>query len=803
MLLIINLLWPYQAQAEETLYKFIRQPDQTLGYDVSSPVPFYQNATELVSIPETYSQPKNQFQSAWVATINNLNFAQPTSEAAFQENYLSILQTFQEWNMNAMIFQVRPLLDAWYPSEFNPWSEFLSGSQGTDPGYDPLKWMIDVTHEAGMEYHAWFNPYRVTNSKITSATILNKIGLTQEEVLNLTTVEQIEVLAAAGILSEDNYAVQYPEHVLQFDEKFFLNPGVPEVRDYVVRSIQEVVENYDIDAVHFDDYFYPYRLSDTNYFDANGEDMTTFGQYGAGYTDIEVWRRDNVTALVSSVKTMLDTHNATNKTAVQFGVSPFGIWEHKAVDDRGSNTPTSSSKSYSGSIFADTYEWIKAGLLDYVTPQIYWSFDQGAAPYGELVRWWDNVAQGTNTHVYVGHANYKHVNNGGWETAWLNPEEIPNQIKFNQKYSQIKGSTLFSYNDILLSDLSLLDPALQERHQAKNDAIQLLKTDYFNTPTLVPTKSWLSHQEVVAPLDFTQTTDQGQTTLAWKDTLENSTRFFVIYKGKGIAEEVTSNAQNIVTRLWKQTDRVDFSYIDRSVLEEGEHYYITAVDAAGVESAVTELTTPVVETKGMIKVIYQTDTQKILEELLLEGVVGESYVVTSKEFENYELIAQPQDSTGIFTEEEQTLTFTYRLLEQTTKTGRVKVISQTSTQEILAEVIFEGLVGETYEVIPQEFENYELVAQSQANVGVFTEEEQTILLTYDLVKTTIKEVPTTDDTMGTAIKNTTISTTTTQSTGKNLPNTGEIYSYLFILIGSILLLVLLFVELLMKSRRKN
>lgn len=723
-LLIINLFWSYQAQAEEILYKFIRQPDQTLGYDLSSPVPIYQNATELVSIPEIYSQPKNQFQSAWVATINNLNIAQPTSEAVFKENYLSILQTFKEWNMNAMIFQVRPLLDAWYPSTLNPWSEFLSGSQGVDPGYDPLQWMIDVTHEAGMEYHAWFNPYRVTNSKITSTTILNKIGLTQNEVLNLTIAEQIEVLASAGVLSADNYAVQHPENVLQFDEKFFLNPGIPEVQEYVVQSIQEVVENYDIDAVHFDDYFYPYRLSETNYFGANHEDETTFQQYGQGYTDIEVWRRENVTSLMSSVKTMLNAHNLSNRTAVQFGVSPFGIWEHKEVDARGSNTPLSSSKSYSGSIFADTYQWIKDGLLDYVTPQIYWSFDQGAAPYGELIRWWDNVAQGTNTHVYIGHANYKHVNNGGWETAWLNPEEIPNQIKFNQKYSQIRGSTLFSYNDILPSNLSLLDSSLHERHQAKNDAIQLLKTNYFNTPTLVPTKSWLSHQEVTAPIDCIKTTDQNQIKLSWKDTLENSTRFFIIYKGKGTSEEVTSNAQNIVTRLWKQTDLVDFSYVDSSVLGEDEHYYITAVDAAGVESAATELTTPIVETKGTVKVIYQTATQEILEEEILEGIVGESYTIALKEFENYKL-----------------------------------------------------------------------VAQSQVNTGIFTEEEQTIVFTYDLAQPIIEETSDSDDTTKEA--------TTIQSTEKTLPSTGEIYSYLFILIGSILLLILLFVELMMKSHCKH
>lgn len=669
----------------QTLFKFERGIDGRLGYNSEQPVPFYNGSSEIVTIPTEYKQPKSQFQSAWVATISNLNMAKPASESEFKENYLKTLGTFEEWNMNAMIFQVRPLLDAWYPSELNPWSEFLSGTQGKDPGYDPLAWMVDVTHQAGMEYHAWFNPYRVSNTKYSAQSVLDKTKLSKEQMLDLSIPEQIKAFSDAGILDSTNYAVKHPEHVLMFDEKFFLNPGIPEVQAYVIASMKEVVENYDIDAIHFDDYFYPYRLSETNYFGMNNEDEATFKTYGSGYTDIEEWRRDNITNLVSGIKSMLDTHNQEHQKAVQFGISPFGIWEHKAIDPRGSNTPLGSSKSYSNSIFADTYKWMKEGLIDYVTPQIYWSFDQAAAPYGELTRWWDNVAEGTNTQVYIGHANYKHVSNGGWDASWLNPEEIPNQMKFNQQYANIKGSTLFSYNDILPSNINSLDPTLKERHQAKNDAIDLLKSEYFNTPTLIPEKPWLSQQPIHAPLSLSQVSENSGTTLSWQDTRENSTRYFVLYKGTGPKNEIIEDPNNIVKRIWKDQEKTIFSYIDSQTArnESAEtKYVVTAIDAAGVESEPTQVE-DALETPGKsVTVIYQTkDQQSLSENVVLEGAIGEAFTTEEKEFEGYKLLERPTNSTGIFTDQPQTVTYVYESSTSTTTSESETINSSDSSQD--------------------------------------------------------------------------------------------------------------------------
>ncbi|MGX7149479.1 family 10 glycosylhydrolase [Enterococcus ureasiticus] len=689
---MIILLLPAHANAEsETLHKFVRKADNSLGYDSTISVPFYNGSSEMVTVPTEYKQPKSQFQSAWVATISNLNMAKPASETEFKENYLKTLKTFEEWNMNAMIFQVRPLLDAWYPSELNPWSEFLSGTQGKDPGYDPLAWMVDVTHQAGMEYHAWFNPYRVSNTKYSAQSVLDKTKLSKEQMLNLSIPEQIKAFSDAGILDSTNYAVKHPEHVLMFDEKFFLNPGIPEVQAYVIASMKEVVEKYDIDAIHFDDYFYPYRLSDTNYFGMNNEDEATFKTYGSGYTDIEEWRRDNITNLVSGIKTMLGTHNKEHQKAVQFGISPFGIWEHKAIDSRGSNTPLGSSKSYSNSIFADTYKWMKEGLIDYVTPQIYWSFDQAAAPYGELTRWWDNVAEGTNTHVYIGHANYKHVSNGGWDASWLNPEEVPNQMKFNQQYSNIKGSTLFSYNDILPSDINSLDPTLKERHQAKNDAIELLKSEYFNTPTLIPEKPWLSQQPINSPVSLSQVSEHSGTTLSWQDAQENSTRYFILYKGNGTKKEIIEDPNNIVKRIWKDQEKTTFSYTDSQTTRNKSaemKYVVTAIDAAGVESEATQVEDATPETQGKpVTVIYQTnDQQPLSENVILEGKIGEAYTTEEKEFDGFKLVARPANVTGSFTDQPQTVTYIYESSTSTTTSeSETNTSSSDSSQDSSSE----------------------------------------------------------------------------------------------------------------------
>ncbi|MCX7950405.1 MAG: family 10 glycosylhydrolase [Clostridiales bacterium] len=255
-------------------------------------VPLYKYGTQTpiqihgqdVYIPKDYQQLKRQFRTAWVSTITNLDFpSRPgLSEEEFKQEYLKILDEFEQLNFNAITVQVRPKLDAFYKSDLNPWSEYLTGVQGKDPGWDPLEWMIKVTHERNMEFHAWFNPYRVTNTYEPNKTV--------DEILST--------------LADNNWAKMHPQYVLKFDGKLLLNPGEPEVINYIKDSIVEVVQKYDVDAIHFDDYSYPYKVTSNGviyYFGDANEDLETFQKYGQDFTDIKEWRRNNVDTLIKEV----------------------------------------------------------------------------------------------------------------------------------------------------------------------------------------------------------------------------------------------------------------------------------------------------------------------------------------------------------------------------------------------------------------------------------------------------------------------------------------------------------------------
>jgi uncharacterized lipoprotein YddW (UPF0748 family) len=574
-----------------TLYKYVKLADGTYRYDFNIPVQYNRFSNEPVNISGEFVPNKYQFRASWVATIFSMNMPNTTSAVEFKKEYTKILNTHTDWNMNALIFQVSPLLDSFYPSKINPWSQYVTGTwdganitgkQGVDPGWDPLEWMLAETHKRGLEYHAWFNPYRVTASKHRFFTVPGK---TKEDLDAMDTGTLIRALNAAGILADTNFAVLHPEYVYRFDEKLYLDAGFPEVRQHVVDTIKEVIEKYDVDAIHFDDYFYPYP-SGGSLFGAAKEDRIAFEKYGLGkYPDtpegIDSWRRDNNTALIKAVKSAISAENLAKNRAIQFGVSPFGIWEHKENNPLGSNTPAGSSRTYSNAIFADTYKWVKEALLDYICPQIYWSFDQGAAPYGELTRWWANVVEGTPVHLYTGHSNYKHVNNGSSEAAWMNPEEIVHQLKFNQQFPQVKGSSFFSYTDLLPSSEAEL------KHKVANNESKLLKAHYQSFKTIVPPKPWLKKS---APLPVLNLVRQRDNEITWNDAVDNDSRYYVVYRvlssiDTGDMNKIIGDPFNIAARVWRNGQTHTFK---DNVKKTGQYTYIvTAVNAAHIESAPT------------------------------------------------------------------------------------------------------------------------------------------------------------------------------------------------------------------------
>ena len=344
-----------------------------------------------------------EFRGAWITSVYNLDWPSSKGLGIDQQKaeYIRMLDQLQSTGINAVIVQVKPAADALYPSKHAPWSEYLTGVQGKSPGYDPLEFMIQETHKRKMEFHAWFNPFRVT----TSTTKTDK-------------------------LAPNNPARLHPEWVLEYDNKLFLNPGIPEVREYVKNTVLEVVKNYDVDGIHFDDYFYPYPDSKKS----DIPDHKTYKAYEKAYKNKADWRRYNINAMIKDISSSIKN----TKSNVQFGISPFGVWRNASTDPKGSDTKAGVT-SYDTN-YADTRYWAYTGWIDYIVPQIYWNIGFAPACYEKTLKWWVRELEGKPADLYIGHALYKV---GVEEGPWKNPEEIPNQILMNRKYDTVKGSIYF------------------------------------------------------------------------------------------------------------------------------------------------------------------------------------------------------------------------------------------------------------------------------------------------------------------------------------------------------------------------
>ena len=348
--------------------------------------------------------PKREFRGVWIATVQNIDWPSKRglSSDVQKQEFLQILDDHQKTGINAVMLQVRPSADALYAKSQELWSMFLSGKQGVapSPSYDPLEFAVVEAHRRGMELHAWFNPYRATNDTIDSNTSINHISRTK------------------------------PEWFFTYGGKKYFNPGLPEVRAYIVGIIMGVVRNYDIDGVHFDDYFYPYPGKTPL------PDSVTYVQYGKNFSSIEDWRRNNVDVLI---KTLSDSiHDA--KRYVKFGISPFGIWRNKKDDPEGSETNGLSGYS---ALYADARKWLQGGWIDYINPQVYFPFNYAPAAYEKLVDWWSNNAYGK--HVYIGQGVYRSMED---RDGWRDKKQLPNQIRYLRQNSRVQGSVFFSSKSV-------------------------------------------------------------------------------------------------------------------------------------------------------------------------------------------------------------------------------------------------------------------------------------------------------------------------------------------------------------------
>lgn len=373
------------------------------------------------------SQPEQQHQpvrGVWLATVSRLdwppvssvNLSNAENRVKQQQNALTQkLDKLKSLGINTVFFQVKPDGTALWSSRILPWSDMLTGKIGEDPGYDPLQFMLDEAHKRGMKVHAWFNPYRVSvNTKPSTVTELNR---------TLT-------LHPASVF------VLHRDWIRTASDRFVLDPGIPEARDWITSIVAEVVARYPVDGVQFDDYFYAETPGSTL------NDSQTFKRYGQGFASKADWRRHNTQTLIEQVSHTIKQLNPN----VEFGVSPAGVWRNLSHDPAGSDTRGAAAYDEA---YADTRRWVQQGLLDYIAPQLYWPFSRQAARYDVLAKWWAEVVKPTNTRLYIGIALYKVGEPSKNEPDWTikgGVPELKNQIDLNESVPQINGTILFREN---------------------------------------------------------------------------------------------------------------------------------------------------------------------------------------------------------------------------------------------------------------------------------------------------------------------------------------------------------------------
>lgn len=386
-----------------------------------------------LSLQSLSVQPKYEFRAVWIATVMNIDWPSTKNLAPDEqkEEFISILNRQQKLGMNAVIVQVRPSADAFYPSKYEPWSEFLTGRQGEAPSpyYDPLKFMIEETHKRGMEFHAWINPYRA-------------------------------VFSSSSSVAPGHVTRKHPEWFVRYGDKKYFNPGIPSVMHYLTDVVIDIVSRYDIDGIHMDDYFYPYRIAGKEF-----PDSKTYIQYGKGMSK-DKWRRSNCDSVVKMI------HDAIieTKPLIKFGISPFGVWRNSSDDPDGSDTKA--GQTCYDDLYADILLWLKEGWIDYIAPQLYWEIGHKLCDYETLLDWWSSNSYGKQ--VYIGHGIYRAIEKP--TVAWHNKNELPNEIKLLRENINVQGSVYYSSSSILY------DP---------NGWADSLRFNYYRTPALIPPMDWV------------------------------------------------------------------------------------------------------------------------------------------------------------------------------------------------------------------------------------------------------------------------------------------------------------------------
>ncbi|CAH1240357.1 Hypp5987 [Branchiostoma lanceolatum] len=451
--------------------------------------------------PTITPSPSREFRGVWVATVSNIDWPSSRHLSTEQQKaeLVTILDRMVELNLNALVFQVRPAGDAFYDSQLEPWSYYLSGRHGSAPSpyYDPLAFAIEESHRRGIELHAWFNPYRAKSK------------------------------SASYSLASNHMANRFPQYTYDYGNYLWMDPGAEDVADHTYDVIIDVVRRYDVDGVQFDDYFYPYPISGTDF-----PDTATYRAYqtSGGTMSKPDWRRDNVNRLVRRLYSGIHAE----KAHVKFGISPFGIWR--------SGYPAGIvGFSQYDSLYADPKLWLEQGWVDYLAPQLYWMIDPPQQSYPALLDWWldQNPLQ---RHIYTG--NYlSRILTDGWPVS-----ELMNQVGLSRDRAD-----RLSLGNIMFSMKPFRDNSA--------GAVDAFKSQVYPSPVLTPAMPWLGSRAPKAPSGVQVASDS----ITWSGDESGDVRVWTLYRQEGdgrlsmvkvLGADTTTTTVDSGTYMLKAVDRV-------------------------------------------------------------------------------------------------------------------------------------------------------------------------------------------------------------------------------------------------------
>ncbi len=473
-----------------------------------------------------FAQPLAEFRGVWIATVNNIDWPQSKTDSPEKQkaDFIRLADMHKQNGMNVLVVQIRPAGDAFYPSSLEPWSEFLTGKQGQAPSpyYDPLQFMIEETHKRGMEFHAWLNPYRA--------------------VFNINT----------SSIAPDHITRKHPEWFLTYGDKKYFDPGNKQGQSFVTNVVRDIVKRYPVDAIHMDDYFYPYRIA--------GKEFPDEDSYRRSGTTLskDDWRRSNCDSIIVALHRVI----RSERPGCRFGISPFSVWRNKSKDPQGSDSKAGVTNY--DDLYADILLWLKKGWIDYVTPQLYLEIGHDKIAYEKLLDWWGKNSYGK--HVYIGHGIYRAEE--GNSPKWKNPNELPSQIKLLRDNPNVQGSIYFS------------SKSFERNFNGWNDS---LRNNYYKEPALIPAMAWLSKGKPSMPQASITTKGNKQATIdiAHDNKKDANVKYYVVYK-----QAEGSKSKKIATILPTKTSTKWSDTLDEK--DTSVRYWITAVNETNDESPARE-----------------------------------------------------------------------------------------------------------------------------------------------------------------------------------------------------------------------